>query len=87
MNWFRRIFSKNRTSRTTLGDVAMMFISAEKEVNDMACFIWENAGCDLLDKGPSKNLKKRYSSIRKGSLPLAWYLLEKYFEGKIEIKE
>lgn len=67
--------------------------NAEKMMRAMSNYIWENSQpcTDIVDGLMPSNyklLRKRYAiSIPGSGIALAWYLLEKYFEGKLEIKE
>ncbi len=52
----------------------------------MMGYIRENSDCSDYNKVPSKKLIKRYM-IRTDQELIHWYLLEKYYEGKITITE
>lgn len=88
MNFIQRFFSKRRFKSKSLGDVALMYIKSEREINSMHNFIHENyRDCGDLNIGPSKKILKRYRLRSIGHVGLAWFLMEKYFEGKITIQE
>lgn len=91
-NWIKCILSPRRNSvgnyrPKTLWDFFMRFYESDRERINMLAYIRENADCTDHSKLPSKKLMRRYLiSMEKSSL-LPWYLMEKYFEGKITIKE
>lgn len=67
----------------TIAGILTDHINAKKEMDAMFNYWDEHLKCDELPQ-PSKALRKRYGrkTIRHA---LAWYLLEKYFEGKVVI--
>lgn len=63
------------------------YIYAEHEWSSMRAYIRENFKEVCSDKVVSDLLKQRYSLGQYYKpLDLAWYLLEQYFAGKIEIQ-
>jgi hypothetical protein len=69
------------------------YTDSKKELNAMAHYIWENGSkdcsLDVLNKCPSnyKLLRNRYGINVRYNVGFAWYLLEKFFDGKIKIEE
>lgn len=64
---------------------------SERMMGAMASYIYENSSnCDMIDNKMPDNyklLRNRYRiNIYGSGTGLAWYLLEKYFAGKLEIK-
>lgn len=94
MNWFKRLFKKEGDDRyrprvRTLFDFLTMYSEAYHEHRVMHGFIHQISrdNCEDLIRLPSKNLLRRYSVRIENCNGLAWWLLEKYSEGKITIKE
>lgn len=93
MNWLKRIFKKRqddfRPKVKNLYDFAMSLSEAKHEQRVMRGFIKEIlvSNCSYIEKIPSKKILLRYNLSIENCNLLAWYLLEKYSEGKITINE
>lgn len=92
ITWLKKIFKigpkRYEPKIYGLYPILNRYIMCEREHNAMHGYIWENSGCDAFNKMPSKKLLvKRYGLSYENSNNLAWYLLEQYFKGNIEIKD
>lgn len=90
MNWFKNIFKKKEDRYTknvrTLYDFFMRFYLSERDRVAMLGYIRENLSCTDFDRKPSGKIMRRYMLNYDSNL-MAWYLLEKYFDNKIQIKD
>lgn len=90
-NWFQRLFKSeyHEPRKRTLYDFLTMYTEAYHEQRAMRGFIFEvtRNNCEDLSRLPSKRLLKRHSIYGYNCNGLAWYLLEKYSEGKITIHD
>lgn len=94
MNWFKRLFKKKdedyRPRVRTLYDFLTEYAEAKHEHRQMRAFSRE-AMVKMDDlctpKEPSKRLIRKNGLSYPNCNLFAWYLLEKYSEGKIKIEE
>lgn len=90
-NWFQRLFNRDdhRPPKRSLYDFLTMYTEAYHEQRTMRGFIWKATrnNCEDLMRLPSKKLLRSYGLDISKCNGLAWYLLEKYSEGKITIQE
>lgn len=94
MNWFTKLFRKKDDDRyrprvRTLYDFLTRYQEAYHHYRCMRGFendITRNNCSDIM-KMPSKKVMRRYTISPEFCNGLAWYLLEKYSEGKLKIEE
>ncbi|HEX6171329.1 MAG TPA: hypothetical protein VFZ33_16695 [Chitinophagaceae bacterium] len=91
-NWIQRLFSRDdmyRPRARTIYDFLTMYVEARHEQRAMRGFIWDitRNNCEGVGRMPSKKIWRRYGIDVGSCNGLAWYLLEKYSEGKITIHE
>lgn len=83
---FSWLFKKKPKRVKTLYDFLKSYSDAHREFYGMHGYIHENSQCNDFTKYPSKKIIRRYT-LDMDCNGLAWYLLEKYFEGKIKIED
>lgn len=92
MSWIKRLFKRERNKgycpprARTLYDFLTIYTSAKHEKDAMWNFVRHHADCEDIPRLPSKKLMRQYGIYPAECNGFAWYLLEKWSEGKIEIK-